>query len=231
MKFRHTVVGCKWDHHDGLWYVSVRGPDGNEFIDSCHVLVNGTGVLKQVPCPLSRLNKADSYSNWKWPDIEGLSSFKGILQHSANYQEGLDLTNKRVAVIGTGSSGVQIIAKIAPQVKQLYTWIRSPTWITAGFAQRFAGPQGANFACESIERLGSLGTPCTDDVSPDTEEQKKTFRDKPELFLRYSKMIESELNQRFKFILKNTREADLAKEVPDLFTIHIHSTSGNWLTG
>jgi len=48
---------------------------------------------------------------------------------------------------------------------------------------------------------------------PDTEEQKKRFRDNPELYLKYSKMIESELNQRFKFILNGTPEAEAAKEV------------------
>jgi hypothetical protein len=39
------------------------------------------------------------------------------------------------------------------------------------------------------------------------------FKDNPELYLKYSKMIESELNQRFKFILKNTPESKAAKEV------------------
>lgn len=89
-------------------------------------------------------------SNWKWPDIQGLHSFKGILQHSAHYDESIDLTGKRVAVLGSGSSGVQIISNITPIVKQLYTWIRSPTWITAGFAQRFAGENGSNFSCTFI---------------------------------------------------------------------------------
>jgi hypothetical protein len=48
---------------------------------------------------------------------------------------------------------------------------------------------------------------------PDTPEQQKAFADDPELFLKYSKMIESELNVRFKFILKGTKEAESAREV------------------
>jgi cation diffusion facilitator CzcD-associated flavoprotein CzcO len=88
------------------------------------------------------------HSNWKWPDIQGLHSFKGILQHSARYDPATELTGKRVAVIGIGSSGIQLTSKIASQVKQLYTWVKSPTWITAGFAQRFAGPNGGNFHCK-----------------------------------------------------------------------------------
>jgi cation diffusion facilitator CzcD-associated flavoprotein CzcO len=69
--------------------------------------------------------------------------------HSARFKEDYDLTDKRVAVIGIGSSGVQLISNIASRVRELHTWVRTPTWITAGFAQRFAGPNGANFDCES----------------------------------------------------------------------------------
>jgi cation diffusion facilitator CzcD-associated flavoprotein CzcO len=46
MKFCHTVLGCSWDKHEGVWNVRVRDPDGKEFTDTCHVLVNGGGILK-----------------------------------------------------------------------------------------------------------------------------------------------------------------------------------------
>lgn len=82
------------------------------------------------------------------PDIPGLHDFKGKLMHSAHYEEGYDLSNKRVAVIGAGSSGVQIVAAIQQKVQHLYHWIRSPIWITAGFAQTWAGKNGANFQCK-----------------------------------------------------------------------------------
>jgi len=87
-------------------------------------------------------------SFWEWPPIKGLKDFKGVIAHSAAYPEGLDLTGKRVAVAGTGSSGIQIVAKIQSQVSHLFTWIRTPTWMTAGFAQQHAGPNGTNFMCE-----------------------------------------------------------------------------------
>jgi len=175
IKLKHQITGATWDDEAGEWEIKVRDlVNDTEFTDRCHVLINGSGVL----------------NNWKWPEIKGLHSFKGVLEHTANYSEGQSLAGKRVAVIGIGSSGIQCISKIAPQVKQLYTWIKTPTWITAGFAQKFAGENGANFAY--------------------TDDQKKEFAKNPELFLKYSKMIESELNQRFKFILKNTPEAKAA---------------------
>ena len=100
----------------------------------------------------------DTLSKWDWPKIEGLHSFKGKLMHSAAYEEGYSLDGKRVAVVGIGSSGVQIIATIAESVEKLYCWIRSPTWITAGFAQKFAGPDGGNFECMTSVFLSMLKT-------------------------------------------------------------------------
>jgi cation diffusion facilitator CzcD-associated flavoprotein CzcO len=156
MKLSHTLTGAYWNDEEGLWHVKVTGPDGVEFEDTCNLLFNGSGILKCVTLQLSRptlylkgvFMTLTSLSNWKWPDIQGLHDFKGKLMHSAHADETTDFTGKKVAVIGIGSSGIQVIATIASQVEQLYTWVRSPTWITAGFAQRFAGPEGGNFACK-----------------------------------------------------------------------------------
>ncbi len=48
-------------------------------------------------------------SNWKWPDIQGLHEFTGNLIHSASWPVDYDWKGQRVAVIGNGSSGVQIV--------------------------------------------------------------------------------------------------------------------------
>lgn len=111
------------------------------FDDAAEFFINAGGVL----------------NNWKWPSIPGLEEFKGKLMHSANYEEGYDLDGKRVAVIGAGSSGVQIVAAIQQKVDKLYHWVRSPIWITAGFAQRWAGRDGANFACKPAVAPSSDG--------------------------------------------------------------------------
>ena len=84
------------------------------------------------------------------PKIDGLDKFQGVIAHSANYPEGLDLKGKRVAVVGNGSSGIQLVANVQPEVDHLYTWIRSATWLTPGFAQKWAGEKGANFDCEQL---------------------------------------------------------------------------------
>ena len=48
------------------------------------------------------------------PDIDGVDSFGGVTMHTARWDHGEDLVGKRVAVIGTGASAVQLIPKIAP---------------------------------------------------------------------------------------------------------------------
>lgn len=55
-----------------------------------------------------------SSSNWKWPDVEGLHDFKGDLVHTASWPEGHDLTNKTVALIGNGATGIQLLPAIQP---------------------------------------------------------------------------------------------------------------------
>lgn len=143
VKLRHQIEHVQWDSEAGLWRFKVRDLINNALKeDAAEFFINAGGVL----------------NNWKWPNISGLQGFKGKLMHSAQYEEGYDLTGKKVAVIGAGSSGVQIVAAIQQKVERLYHWIRSPIWITAGFAQRWAGKDGANFACKQSHPT-SLRTP------------------------------------------------------------------------
>ncbi|KAL3464645.1 putative dimethylaniline monooxygenase [Aspergillus heterothallicus] len=164
----HCVVGAWWDEERGKWRVKIKpNEDGEEFYDEGDVLINATGVL----------------NNWKWPQVPGVEKFEAKV-HSAYWDTSIDLHSKVVGVIGNGSSAVQIIPAISPKVKQIKAFMRSPTWITAGFAQKYAGENGSNFNY--------------------TEEQKQKFRDDPAEYLNYRKMVEEELNQRFKFIINGT---------------------------
>ncbi|PGH09783.1 hypothetical protein GX51_00467 [Blastomyces parvus] len=177
IRLRSRVTRAEWNEDRSKWMVRVEQSDGDEkavrvLEDECDVLLNGNGVL----------------NNWKWPDIPGLMSFKGRLFHTAMYEEGFDLKGKRVAVIGSGSSGVQTVATVYKDVSKLYTWVRNPTWITAGFAQKFAGPDGGNFQY--------------------SEEQKEEWRRDPEKYREYRKKVEYELNVRFRFALRNSKESD-----------------------
>lgn len=63
------------------------------------------------------------------PRIPGIERFKGTLFHSARWRHDYDLTNKRVAVIGTGASAIQFVPHIQPQVASLTLFQRTPPWI------------------------------------------------------------------------------------------------------
>ncbi|MFO1081013.1 MAG: NAD(P)/FAD-dependent oxidoreductase [Reyranellaceae bacterium] len=63
-----------------------------------------------------------------WPSLPGLDLFRGIVMHSARWQD-VDLTHRRVAVIGTGSSSAQIVKSIAPRAGHLRVYQREPGWV------------------------------------------------------------------------------------------------------
>ncbi|MBB3036287.1 cation diffusion facilitator CzcD-associated flavoprotein CzcO [Hoyosella altamirensis] len=65
----------------------------------------------------------------KLPTVAGLSDFAGEVFHSARWNHDLDLTGKRVAVIGTGASAVQFVPEIQPDVAQLYLFQRTASWV------------------------------------------------------------------------------------------------------
>lgn len=134
-----------------------------------------------------------SSSDFRYPSIKGLQDFKGKLMHTAKWDNDYDLKGKRVGVIGAGSSAAQVVPNIQPLVSELHSFVKSPTWITAGFAQRFAGPDGGNFEY--------------------SEKQKELLRGNPKAYLEYRKMIESEIGQRFRFLMKDGPEATEARRV------------------
>ncbi|MGW0331252.1 flavin-containing monooxygenase [Streptomyces sp. NPDC003011] len=68
-------------------------------------------------------------SDPKIPDIPGLDSFPGKVFHSARWDHGYDLRGKRVAMVGTGASAIQIVPAIQPEVSRLTLFQRTPAWV------------------------------------------------------------------------------------------------------
>lgn len=108
VKLQHSIEGARWDDDAGLWRIRVRNLRTGEVTeDSAEFFINAGGVL----------------NSWQMPELDGMSEFQGKLMHTANYQEGYDLKDKRVAVLGAGSSGVQAVAAIQKEAKHLYHWV------------------------------------------------------------------------------------------------------------
>jgi cation diffusion facilitator CzcD-associated flavoprotein CzcO len=108
IRFNTKVLAAEFDDESCLWRVQIDS--GDEL--TARFLVNASGVLT-VP---------------KLPDIDGVDSFAGITMHTARWDHNEDITGKRIAVIGTGASAVQVIPEIAPIVKHLTVFQRTPIW-------------------------------------------------------------------------------------------------------
>ena len=109
----------------------------------------------------------------------------------------MELKGKRVAVVGGGSSAVQIIPSIQPEVKKLYPFLRSPVWITAGFGAKHAAPGGVNFDCELCS-MNRDDQPIL--IILDSQEQKEEFAKSPTALDKYCRDVEGELNKRFTLV-------------------------------
>jgi cation diffusion facilitator CzcD-associated flavoprotein CzcO len=104
-----AVTSLEWQESVGSWQVATA--DGRRF--TARVVVLAVGGL-HMP---------------KMPDLPGRDSFAGPAFHSARWRHDVELGGKRVAVIGTGASGIQIIPEIAPRVAHLTVYQRSPPWV------------------------------------------------------------------------------------------------------
>jgi cation diffusion facilitator CzcD-associated flavoprotein CzcO len=101
------VEGARWEEERGRWLLDTSaGPH------EADVLVAACGQL----------------STPKIPAIPGLEIFEGPAFHTAEWRHDVDLAGKRVAVVGTGCSAIQVVPAIQPEVAELSVYQRSPGW-------------------------------------------------------------------------------------------------------
>lgn len=104
VSFGHNVEDARWDEERGSWTVTT-----SEAVFEAKVVIFATGHL----------------SDPKVPSLEGLREFQGKTFHSATWDHDYDLSGKRVAVVGTGASAIQVVPGIADQVSELKVFQRS----------------------------------------------------------------------------------------------------------
>ncbi len=111
VRFRHEVSAMTWSDDDHVWTIEGVGPDG-EFTERHHAVISAVGQLNR---PLM-------------PDIAGIDTFAGPSFHSAEWDHSVDLSGKRVVVIGAGASAVQFVPIVAEQADHLTIHQRTPNW-------------------------------------------------------------------------------------------------------
>ncbi len=102
------MTGARWDADDAEWEVTTSAGSIR-----AKVLALGIGALCEP----------------RLPDITGIDSFAGPVMHSSRWDHDVDLAGKRVAVIGTGASAIQIVPKVAELASHLDVYQRTPPWI------------------------------------------------------------------------------------------------------
>jgi 4-hydroxyacetophenone monooxygenase len=113
IRFATEVVACRFDERDALWQVRVRGRDGAEETLAARAVISAVGQLNRP----------------KLPEIEGRAGFEGPAFHSAQWRHDVPLAGRRVAVIGSGASALQLVPEVAKQAERLLVFQRSPSWM------------------------------------------------------------------------------------------------------
>ncbi|BBY55371.1 NAD(P)/FAD-dependent oxidoreductase [Mycobacterium koreense] len=109
MRFRTTVESARWDEESGHWQVTVNDGD----VITAQFLITATGFLSQP----------------NTPDIPGITGFSGKTVHTTAWDDDYDFTGRRVGLIGTGATAVQLIPELADRVADLTVYQRTPIWV------------------------------------------------------------------------------------------------------
>jgi len=124
--FNTTVAEARFDEVDGLWHG--RSSKGDTL--TAKYVVAGIGAL----------------SNPAIPALKGIESFEGAAFHSAQWRDDVELSGKKVVVIGTGASAIQFVPQIQPKVGKLTLLQRTAPWVLPKPDRAFYGIEKTAFA-------------------------------------------------------------------------------------
>jgi len=122
--FETAVEEARWEAGQQRWIVETT---------------NGTYAARTL------IAASGGLSEPSLPDIDGIESFTGDTFHTARWNHDVDLTGKRIAVIGTGASAIQLVPEIAQVAGRLDVYQRTPNWIIPRNERRFSRLEKAIF--------------------------------------------------------------------------------------
>ena len=171
-KFNHRVDDAEWDAQEGTWTLTLKnvGDDSRPFVAKADAVITAVG----------------RFNAWKLPDYPGISDYKGLLRHSSHYDSSFDPADKRVAVIGNGASGIQLVANLQRRARRLDHYVRQPTWIATSWA----------------------GDDRTLEPQPIPEETKESFKNR-ETYVKFRKNLEGKYWRRFDSFFRTEENRDM----------------------
>lgn len=112
-RFSTEVVALHWDECRAMWAIHTVDGDGARDVSYANVVVPAAGYLNRP----------------RWPELAGRHDFAGVSIHSAEWDPGLSLRGKNVAIIGAGCTSVQIVDACVDEVEHLTIFQRQPHWV------------------------------------------------------------------------------------------------------
>ena len=133
-RFNTEVTAAHWDEARARWIVTLRDADGSEETRNANFIITGSGLFSTI----------------KLPNIPGIEDFQGKIFHSTQWDPHYSYAGKRIAVIGTGSTGVQLMPELAEAAGQLTVYQRTANWIAAAPGYRSRVSEEARFLFDGI---------------------------------------------------------------------------------
>ncbi|BBX96562.1 flavin-containing monooxygenase [Mycobacterium lacus] len=132
------AVSAEWNDDDGMWCVSLRSADGQASALRARAVITAVGQLNRPYIP----------------GFDGADTFAGPSFHSAAWDHRVDLTGKRVALVGAGASGFQIAPAIAPDVMRLTVFQRTAQWMFPNAMYHERVGEGVHWAMRHLPFYG-----------------------------------------------------------------------------
>ncbi len=113
VRLDHDLEDARFDDDSSTWHLTFKRPDGERVERDVNVVVSAAGL----------------FAKRKLPDIDGVEDFEGTILHPTQWTSEHDVRGKRVAVVGNGSTGVQLVAPVAEEAEHVSVFQRTPQWI------------------------------------------------------------------------------------------------------
>lgn len=138
VQFNTEVVQATWDDTSSTWAIQMRGADG----------ALNTLTARGLICAVGQ------FSNPVIPDIKGANDFSGPSFHTTDWPDGIDLTGKRVAVIGAGATGFQLVPAIADLTDHVDVYQRTAQWMAPNINYHAPVGEHARWAIRHLPYYG-----------------------------------------------------------------------------